>query len=471
MNPFFLINTNVSRPPVSPIGLEYVGESLVEAGVSVQVIDLSFEPDWKASLKRELESAEPLAVGVSVRNTDDCSFISGKSFLPWIRSVVTELRGLTGAPVFLGGVGFSTMPEVVMKVAEADGGIEGDGEETVVALASCLNRGEEYTGLPNMVYWRDGEVVRNHRAYLDLRHLPLPRRRLFDNKRYEQLGAIIGLETKRGCPEKCIFCADPVTKGSVIRLRPPEKVVEELGDLLQQGVSWLHTCDCEFNIPLEHAKDVCQAIIDGGLEEKIRWYCYAAPTPFDGELAVLMKKAGCAGINFGVDSLCDEQLQRLGKAHSLDDVRQLVRILSREGLNYMFDLLIGGPGETEETVKTTIDKVKELDVPLVGIAAGVRVYPGTPLGKAVADGVVKEGLQTGTETDLTRPLFYMSPSLGNDAVALIHQLAGNDPRFLLLAAPAEEGSYNYADDEGLSRLIEQGARGAYWDIIRQHLRT
>ena len=52
--PILLINTNIARPPVSPVGLEYVGEALVEAGVPVGVLDLSFESDWKASLQREL---------------------------------------------------------------------------------------------------------------------------------------------------------------------------------------------------------------------------------------------------------------------------------------------------------------------------------------------------------------------------------------------------------------------------------
>jgi hypothetical protein len=69
---------------------------------------------------------------------------------------------------------------------------------------------------------------------------------------------------------------------------------------------------------------------------------------------------------------------------------------------------------------------------------------------------------------LDQPIFYLSPSLGNDAVTLINQLVDDDPRFLVLSAPAERRSYNYADDEVLSQLIEQGARGAYWDIIRRH---
>ena len=465
-----LINTNVARPPVSPVGLEYIGETLIDAGVSVQILDFCFEADWETSLQRQLKNDEPLAIGLSVRNTDDCSFVSRKSFLPWIDDVIAELKKLTGAPVFLGGAGFSTMPEAVLRATQADGGIAGDGEEALLALAKCLVKGEDVNHLPNMVYRCNRDVVRNPRVAVDLRYLPKPRRRIFDNTRYEQFGAMVGIETKRGCSQRCIYCADPVAKGRRVRLRPPEVVVQELLDLADQGISWLHLCDSEFNLPIEHAKDVCRAMLDASLGDKIRWYCYCSPFPFDHELAALMRRAGCSGIDFGVDSLCDEQLRRLGRLHSSNDVAQLVRLLRREGLNYMFDLLIGGPGETEHTLRETIDRARQFNVPLVGIAAGVRVYPHTPLAEAIVDGSIREGLHPDTREAPHQPVFYLSPLLGDNAFALIHQLVNGDPRFLILSAPAERGSYNYAGDEALCQLIEKGARGAYWDIIRRSQR-
>ena len=467
-----LINTNVARPPVSPVGLEYLGEVLIEAGVSVRVLDLSFESDWTVALRKELSRDEPLVVGVSVRNTDDCSFYSRKSFLPWIRDVVTELRGLTTAYVVLGGVGFSVMPELVIRMTKADFGVAGDGEEAMLALVRCLMNDEDISDLPNLVYWRDGAVIRNPRVDIDLSRLPIPRRRLFDNRRYEELGAMVGIETKRGCSQHCIFCADPVAKGSRVRLRSPFVVVEEFKDLIAQGVSWFHLCDSEFNLPMGHAKHICQAIIEAGLGDKIRWYCYCSPTPFDGELTSLMKHAGCLGVNFGVDSLCDEQLSRLGRSHSVSDVGQLVNLLKGQRINYMFDLLVGGPGETEDTLKTTIKRIKELDIHLAGIAAGIRVYPGTPFGKAIASGSIKEGLYPAKANALSpwEPVFYLSPYLGSDASGLISELLAHDLRFLFLGSPSQEGSYNYADDEVLCRVIEEGARGAYWDIIRQQKR-
>jgi len=467
MRPILLVNANVARPPVSPVGLEYVGESLTAAGIPVEVLDFSFEADWKAVLRKRLGNTEPLAVGLSVRNTDDCSFVSRKSYLPWISDVVAQLKGLTAAPVFLGGVGFSTMPEAVLRATSADFGVEGDGEEALTVLSKFLSNGDDVTESPNLVYRREGSIIRNRRHDVDLRYLPKPSRRIFDNRRYEQFGAMVGVETKRGCPQGCIYCADPVAKGRLIRLRPPEVVVQEVRDLVGQGVRWLHFCDSEFNLPIQHGKEVCRAIVGAGLADRISWYCYCSPTPFDSELALLMLRAGCTGINFGADSFCDEQLGRLGRQHSSDDLRDLVGLLDKEGLNYMLDLLVGGPGETEQTLKKTIDQVVALDVPLVGIAVGVRVYPRTPLAAALAGDPGTKGLHPSSKMAAHKPLFYLSPSLGADVFGLIRHLVKGDPRFLTLSAPDEKGSYNYADDELLCGLIEKGGRGAYWDIIKQ----
>ena len=253
------------QPPVSPIGLEYIGEAVAAAGVPVRVLDLAFEADWQVALSRELSENEPLVVGLSVRNTDDCCFATRRSFLPWIGKVVAEVRKLSQAFILLGGVGFSVMPDVVLRVTQADVGIAGDGEEVVLALLKSLAEGGDISHLPNLVYRRGETISCNSRADADLRRMPLPRRHLFDNRRYEQAGAMVGIETKRGCGQQCTFCADPLAKGSRVRLRPPDVVVEEFQDLLSQGVSWFHLCDSEFNQPIRHAKEVCQAIIRAGL--------------------------------------------------------------------------------------------------------------------------------------------------------------------------------------------------------------
>jgi hypothetical protein len=430
--PILLVNTNITKPPVSPVGLEYVGEALIEDQLPVRILDLSFVGDWKSVLSEEIQNHEPIAVGISVRNTDDCSFITRKSFLPWISDVVAEVRKQSRSLVVFGGAGFSVMPEAILKLTKADVGIVGDAEETMVALVRRLSANNDFRDLPNLVYSRGDELIRNKRVGITLNSLPIPRRRLVDNKRYEELGAMVGIETKRGCSQKCVYCADPVVKGRTIRLRPPYIIVTEMKDLLDQGVSWFHLCDSEFNLPINHAKEVCQAIIDAELSSQAKWYCY---------------------------------LLRLGREHNCDTVQLLVRLLKTEGINYIFDLLIGGPGETEGTVRASIDMIRRLDVPVVGISAGVRVYPGTDLAKAISQGFARNALYPKNAINYRDPTYFLSPYLGSYVLDLISDIVGDDSRFLLLSSPSEKGSYNCAGDESLCQIIEDGARGAYWDII------
>ena len=467
MREWVLVNANNLKPPVSPLGLEYVGEALADAGFGIRVIDLALADDWSEALRQGLAGSDTLAVGVAVRNSDDCCFATGRSFLPWIRDVVAAVKRHSGAPVVLGGGGFSVMPEAALEFTGADVGIAGDGEAAAVALGRALENNEDYSQIPNLVC-RTPEGVRcNPRQFADAEKYPLPRRRLFDNPLYEARGGIVGVETKRGCPAGCIYCADPVIKGTAIRLRPPKNVVAELSGLVAQGVSYFYLCDSEFNLPPEHAKDVCRAIAASGLAERILWYTYCAPSGFDRELAALMKRAGCAGINFGVDSLDDGQLSRLGRGHRCDDVKQLVDILHGEDINYMFDFLAGGPGETEDTIRTTIGRIKELKVPLAGIAAGLRVYPGTPLALVLAGEPVTPGLrpaEPGPET----PVFYLASELTGSIDGLLDELVGGDNRFFVLGTPSSAASYNYAGDERLSQLILGGERGAYWDILNRN---
>jgi len=81
--------------------------------------------------------------------------------------------------------------------------------------------------------------------------------------------------------------------------------------------------------------------------------------------------------------------------------------------------------------------------------AGIRVYPGTPFGKAIASGSIKEGLYPAKANALSpwEPVFYLSPYLGSDASGLISVLLAHGLRFLFLGSPSQEGSYNYADLE------------------------
>jgi len=451
-----LVNTNRMKPAIAPIGLDYLADSLFAAGHDVRLLDLCFTNDIAAACR----SFAPDAVGVTVRNTDDCYFSGQAFFLPEIKRVLDLLRQHTDAPIVLGGVGFSIMPEAVMEFCGADFGIAGEGEVAFVKFLDVLQRRGSWETVPNLLFRKKGAIHRNRAETMDLSQLPPRRRALVDNRRYFTAGGQAGFETKRGCAMSCVYCVEPTAKGRTTRLMPPAAVAAELIALLAQGVDHFHTCDSEFNLPAEHALEVCRAIIRAGLGDKIRWYAYCAPKPFDAEMAALFKRAGCAGIDFGADSGNDAMLSRLGRPFRTDDLADTARICREHGIRFMYDLLLGGPGETRETLKETIALMCRLQPDCVGLSIGMRVYAGTPAAQLVRDASEPEG-----DSNLLKPTFYIAPSLGRDIVTIVRELVAGDRRFFLPEISADNANYNYNDNTALVQAIAAGARGAYWDIL------
>jgi len=458
-----LVNTNTIEPLVAPIGLDYVAESLVSDGFDVDVLDLALaEGDWKATVRSRFADFRPGVVGVTFRNTDDCYMASGQSFLPLLKQVVDEIRLHTDAPVVVGGAGFSVMPELVLEEVGVDVGVWGEGEGSFGPLAQRLLAGDRIDDIPNLVIREGAGWRRTAVAYAPLALLPRRSRRFVDNRAYFERGGQGSIETKRGCGRNCVYCADPVAKGTAQRLRPAGAVADEIESLLAQGVDCLHFCDSEFNLPEHHARAVCEAIVERGLGDRLSWYTYAAPAPFSAGLAGLMQRAGCVGIDFGADSGSDEQLKRLGRSHRAEDLIVAADACREAGIVFMYDVLLGGPGETRETVRQTIELMKRIEPDRVGISAGVRLYPGTPLAGALGDG--KDADQ---DVTLLRPIFYVSEHLNEDIWSTVADLVGDDPRFLFADPSHPESNYNYNDNRVLVDAVAAGHRGAYWDILRR----
>jgi radical SAM superfamily enzyme YgiQ (UPF0313 family) len=467
-----LVNTNRMKPAIAPIGLDYLYDVLLAEGHEVCLLDLCFSEDALRDIDESIASFDPEVVGVSVRNTDDCYFSGQAFFLPEIKQFTNRLRQSTSAPIVLGGVGFSVSPWAVMDFLGVDYGIAGEGEISFPLLLRALCGLLDWGEVPNLICKANGGLVQTRRQFADLNKLPVRSRSLVDNARYFREGGQAGFETKRGCAMKCIYCADPVAKGRLTRLLPAEMVVREIRVLLDQGIDHFHTCDSEFNLPADHAKDVCRAVIDAGLGDKIRWYAYCSVTPFDDEMAGLFKESGCAGVDFGADSGCDAVLQSLGRHFRAVDLEETARLCRKHRIPFMCDLLIGGPGETRETIRETIDLMRRIDADCVGVAMGVRIYEGT----ALARQVLSEGDMASNPNlyvskfdnpHFLKPVFYVSPTVGAGIVDYLRDLVGGDKRFFLPSNEVALENYNYNDNPILVNAIRDGARGAYWDILRR----
>ncbi len=480
MSALALINTNRMSPPIAPVGLDYVAGAVRQSGAAVDLVDLGLAPDPDRVLREYFAAHSPGLVGLSFRNIDDCFWPGGAWFVPELSALIDSIRTLTDAPIVLGGVGYSIFARQALAYCRADFGIHGDGEEALPALLGELEGARRFDRVGGLLWRQDGKLRANRPAWPSRLSVPIGRNAV-DNAAYFRRGGQMGIETKRGCNRQCVYCADPLAKGTVLRLRDPEEVASEFQSLLGQGIDVFHLCDAEFNLPVDHARAVCEALIRRRLGDRMRWYAYLTVVPFDAELAGTMRRAGCIGINFTSDAASPAMLAAYRQPHRPEDLTAAVRLCRQHGIAVMTDLLLGGPGETPETAAESITFFKRLDPDCAGAALGIRLYPGTAVTMRLAAAGPLEanpGIHRRYEgpIDLLRPTFYVSPALGERPARLICDLIGGDTRFFPPAdddgpAKAAEIGYNYNENTTLANAIAQGARGAYWDILRRRRGT
>ena len=131
----------------------------------------------------------------------------------------------------------------------------------------------------------------------------------------------------------------------------------------------------------------------------------------------------------------------------------------------MFDLLLGSPGESRDSIIHTIELMKRSNPDRVGIALGVRVYEGTELAAMVKDRSWKEGL-IGKEGEIESK-FFMEPEIAPFVSELLDDLTWNDERFFFFNPINPKLNYNDNANQRLVDAIREGYRGAYWDILRR----
>jgi radical SAM superfamily enzyme YgiQ (UPF0313 family) len=261
------------------------------------------------------------------------------------------------------------------------------------------------------------------------------------------------VQTKRGCPFQCIYCSYPIIEGRGLRLRDPGLVCDEIESLLEQKIDTLFFVDNAFNHPVEHAQLICQEIISRRLP--IKWSCYANPKFVHSELIESMLAAGCTGVEFGSDAANEIMLANLRKGFVVDDLRSASTICRHASMSFCHSLLLGGPGETMETVRQTFDTILEISPTAVICMTGIRVFPRTRL----SDIAMREGI-IGSEQDFLEPVFYLSPAVAEELLPFIEEFAENNPSWIF---PGLNINIDVALQKKLRRF---GIKGPLWEYMK-----
>lgn len=394
MKRLLLISSNKVKPAISPLGLEYVAESLLNRGYGVDLIDMCLEEDPEKTIEKKIRNNDYLAIGIGIRNIGNDA-LSGNcittNFLPEIKSLISKIKKLTGVPVILGGVSFSLEPEKILKCTEADYGVDGCG---IPALEILLKKIERKKVKPGTIFKYDPK------KYLDFSF----KRNILDLKKYPGYHSCskgIGVNTKSICGLNCIYC--PYLKiGARLRLREPLKVVDEIENLAKRGIGEIIFADEIFNAPRDHAQRICDEIIKRNLS--IRWSAALSPLKkhLPEKLIRSMVRSGLFVGRLKISSGSNKILKISGKNYRTEDVEYVTRILKKWGVKVFWLLVFGAPGESKETIVETFKLVDKLNPDEVITQIGLRIYESTKFAKFVEGrrAIMKKS------NNFLKPVFY-----------------------------------------------------------------
>ncbi len=244
-----------------------------------------------------------------------------------------------------------------------------------------------------------------------LDQFPFPARHLLPMRKYK-IGtkhgrmAFTSIQSMRGCPWKCIFCASDKLNTTRMALRSPESLVDEIEEVIARyGVKHLYFVDDVLTLWPDHITAICKLIISRDI--KITFEGSTRAHLVEDELFRLMAQAGLVRLSFGLETVNEEMRKIMKKQVMLKHYSEANRICNKYGIEAINSCIIGLPGETRETFKELLDFLLDnRHVSQANFAIAVP-YPGTELSDMAMNGT--HGIQLLTkEGDFSKYLRYGS---------------------------------------------------------------
>jgi radical SAM superfamily enzyme YgiQ (UPF0313 family) len=443
-----LVSTNTLTEPYAsyPIGLDYVINA-ISPPHQVKAVDMNELPDGKG-IEGILMDYLPDVIGLSIRNIDNVEETNLKTFIGGIRELINVIRQHSKGVIVLGGSGFTILPSELMDFLDADFGIIGEGERFPLLL-TALEKNESVAEIPGVIE-RKGAVV-----------IPEPwsgsfSRGSFPNHSYTSFylkrGGILNLQTKRGCPFKCIYCTYPHIDGRQFRFTEPEEVARTARMLQDAGARYIYITDSTFNGSYEHSLKVALAFKKAGLS--IPWGGFFTPTAPPRDYYRILADAGLMHVEFGTESFSNLVLGLYGKPFSMDDVFASHREAIAADVHVAHYLMLGGPGENYDTLNETLINTDRLGKSVFFVFNGVRIYPHTDLYDIARD----EG-QIDENWNPIEPKFYWSQALNRETVTeRVRNHAGERMNWII-------GSGSQQTYKSIAKLHARGRAGLLWEML------
>lgn len=268
-----------------------------------------------------------------------------------------------GVRTVLGGLHVTARPDEAAR--HADSIVIGEGEIGWPELLADLSAGR--------LQPRYGP---NGREF-SLAAAPLPRFDLLDMERYNR----ITLQTQRGCPWRCEFCAASIRLTPLYKLKPVDRVLLEIDEVKRRWPRpFIEFADDNTFVHRRHSKELLRALIGQG----IRWFTETdISIADDPELLSLMRQAGCAEVLIGLESptaagLDGVELRKNWKLGRFAGYGEAIERIQAHGVAVNGCFVLGLDGDGPEVFDAVADFVGGSGLFDVQITV-MTPFPGTPL--------------------------------------------------------------------------------------------
>lgn len=373
----FLLNPPTAEPIRTPLlAFGYLAGALQRAGHTVALYDASgvAARSDDAHLLEVIRIFSPQVVGVHVKTLyarDAWQLVSR------LRPQLIDVKWLAGGP-------HPTVAQGEALLHGCDAEIHGEAESAICDYADFIDNRRPLSDVAGLWAMVDGKILRNRprEVLLELDELasPVAALSLFDPAWYGTQSPIPygGLLSSRGCPAACTFCCNNVT-GRRFRYRSAPELCNEIQHLQQDwGLRALTFFDDSFAVGRRRVEEIADAMqkID-----PVSWACTAHPSHLDPQVLGDLRRAGCGGIDIGMESGDPQRLIRIGKGVTVERVLQVIAWCNDMGMTLVLNLMFGWPGETAQELENTVQFAHTAaQAGALLNARGVLVpYPGTEI--------------------------------------------------------------------------------------------
>lgn len=338
-----------------PLGLFHLATFLKSKQFEVKMIDCTMEEDYEDLIKEEIQDA--LCVGISSMTTQ----------IPHARNIALFIKDRlkSKVPIIFGGVHPTLYPDQTVREPYIDYAVIGEGELALFNLLQVI-QSDDHRDLLNIagIAYRnsDGSTQINFSRKDNFSYEAMPE---FDYtilnprviKAYKKEGMYFPLLTSRGCPYRCSFCINVVTKNNKWRAFSASRTVSEIERIVNMGFNKIWFWDENFFTDkkrIQETLDLLEAkkiIIDGWVEGRAD---YIRPNYLNQEILKRLKKCGFNRFGFGYESGSQKILNYLQKDITVEDILTSARQCTEAGIRISSSFMIGLPAEREEDIRGTV---------------------------------------------------------------------------------------------------------------------